>query len=87
MNTFHIDPRSALAAEAASEVRAFDAETWITVRGQASGYGDDITETVYTVSECPDQENTDRYCWEYVQAGDWIAEFDAIQRDTCHADN
>ena len=25
MNTYHIDPRSALAAEAAEEVRAFDA--------------------------------------------------------------
>ena len=34
MNTYHIDPRSALAAEAAEEVRAFDADTLIAVRGQ-----------------------------------------------------
>ena len=77
MNTYHIDPRSALAAEAAEEVRAFDADTLIAVRGQDVDYGDgDIVETVYTVSPCPNQDDTSGYCWTYVQAGDWIAEFD-----------
>ena len=79
MNTYHINPRTALAAEAAEEVRAFGADTLIAVRGQDFDYGDgDIAETVYTVSACPNQDNTSGYCWTYVRAGDWIAEFDAI---------
>ena len=74
MNTFHIDPRSDLAVEVVDEVRAFSADTLIAVRGQDFDYGDgDIVETVYTVSPCPNQD------WTYVRAGDWIAEFDAIQ--------
>ena len=44
MNTYHIDPRSALAAEAAEEVRAFDADTLIAVRGQDFDYGDWMAE-------------------------------------------
>ena len=83
MSTYHIDPRSALAAEAADEVRAFSADTLIAVRGQDFDYGDgDVVETVYTVSACPNQDDTSSYCWAYVQAGDWIAEFDAIQQET-----
>ena len=81
MNTYHIDPKSRLAAEAAEEVRAFDADTLIAVRGEYFDYGDgNIVETVYTVSACP-QDGTSGYCWTYVRAGDWIAEFDAIQQD------
>lgn len=84
MNTYHIDPRSSLAAEAAQAVRAFDADTLIAVRGQDFDYGDgdgDIVETVYTVSACPNQDDTSGYCWTYVRAGDWMAEFDALQQE------
>lgn len=76
MNTYHIAPNSSLAAEAAEEVRAFEADTLIAVRGQT--FGDE--ETVYTVSACP-QDDTSGYCWTYVRAGDWMAEFDAIQQE------
>jgi hypothetical protein len=82
MNTYHISPKSSLAAEAAELVRAFDAETLIAVRGQDFDYGDgDIVETVYAVSACPNQDDTSGYCWTYVRAGDWMAEFDAIQQE------
>ena len=81
MNTYHIDPSSSLAAEAAIEVRAFDADTLIAVRGQTFCRGDgDVEEIVYTVYACP-QDDTSGYCWTYVRAGDWMAEFDAIQQD------
>ena len=80
MSTYHISPNSPLAAEAAAEVRAFDADTLIAVRGQTFYRGDgDVEEIVYTVSACP-QDDTSSYCWTYVRAGDWIAEFDAIQQ-------
>ena len=77
MNTYHITPRSSLATEVAPEVRAFDPDTLIAVRGQVFDYGDgDVVETVYTVSACPNQDDTSGYCWSYVRAGDWISEFD-----------
>ena len=80
MNTFHISPRCPLATEAAEEVRAFDADTLIAIRGQDFDYGDgNIVETLYTVSACQNQDDTSGYVWTYVRAGDWIAEFDAIQ--------
>jgi len=82
MNTYHISPRSVLAAEAAVEVRAFDADALVAVRGQTVYYGNgEIEETVYTVSALPEQSDTSGYCWTYVRAGDWLAEFDAIQQD------
>jgi hypothetical protein len=82
MNTYHIRPTDRLAAQAVEEVRAFDADTMIAVRGQDFDYGDgDIVETVYTVSACPNQDDTSGYCWTYVMAGDWMAEFDAIQQE------
>lgn len=82
MNTYHIRPTDRLAAQAVADVRAFDADTLIAVRGQDFDYGDgDIVETVYTVSACPNQDDTSGYCWTYVRAGDWMAEFDDIQQE------
>ena len=77
MNTFHIHPNSPLAASAAAEVRAFDADTLVAVRGETFN-GDEI---VYTVSSLPEGD-TSGYCWTYVRAGDWLAEFDASQQDS-----
>lgn len=70
-----------MAVKAAEEVRAFDPDTLIAIRGQDIDYGDgDIVETVYTVSACPNQDNTDGYLWTYVRAGNWLAEFEAAFR-------
>lgn len=81
MNTYHVDPRSSLAAEAAELVRAFHPDTLVAVRGRDIDYGDgDIIETVYTVSACPNQDDTSGYCWTYVRAGGWMAEFEASQQ-------
>jgi len=80
MNTYHISPTSPLAAYAADEVRAFDADALVAIRGQVFHYGNgEVEEIVYTISTCP-QDDTSGYCWTYVRAGDWIAEFDAIQQ-------
>lgn len=73
MNTFHISPKSSLAADAAAEVRTFSPETLIAIRGEEiEGCG----EILYTVSACPDQDEPWRYAWEYVRAGEWLAAYD-----------
>lgn len=81
MNTFHIKPESMLARTAAAQVRELVKEhgpkLMIAVRGQ-SGYDDgDRWEAVYSVSPCPDQNAVWKYQWEYVYAGEWIAQYDA----------
>jgi hypothetical protein len=69
-------------AASCSILSSYDADTLIAVRGQDFDYGDgDIVETVYTVSACPNQDDTSGYCWTYVRAGDWMAEFDDIQHE------
>lgn len=76
MNTYHIDPTSSLAVEAAEEVAKFPPDTLVAIRGQDFDYGDgEPVETVYTVSPCPNQNDTSSYCWTYVNAGQWIAEY------------
>ena len=72
MDTFHIQPSSALADEVVAEVRGFAPDTFIAVRGEVF----DGREEVYTVSECPDQQGTHRYMWKYVLARDWLADYE-----------
>lgn len=72
MNTFHIDPTSELAKQAVTEVREFAPDTFIAVRGEYF----DGREEVYTVSACPDQQDTSRYMWKYVLAKDWLADYE-----------
>ena len=80
MNTFHIYSDDPLAAQAAPEVREIatrNPDLWIAIRGEYFDEGDGtFSEHLYTVSACPDQEDQSRYCWEYVQAGGWLADFD-----------
>ena len=87
MNTFYIDPAHPLAAEVADEVRKFPADYWISVRGEWVDFWDEESqsiqdeEVVYSVSEAGSQDPSEfwQYSWEYVQAGDWIAAFDALR--------
>lgn len=72
MNTFHIGPTDALAPLVLDEVMAFAPDALVAIRGQVV----DGEETVYTVSECPDPDHTWKYVWSYVEAGQWLAEYD-----------
>lgn len=72
MDTFHIDPTSALASEVVAEIREFAPDTFIAVRGEVF----DGREEVYTVSACPDQQDTSKYIWRYVLARDWLADYE-----------
>ena len=77
MNTFHIYPSDALAADAAEEVEKFSDHALIAIRGQMV---EDGTEYVYTVSECPSVEVAGHgYMWTYVRVADWLREFRALR--------
>ena len=70
MNTFHIQPSSALANEVVAEVREFPPDTFIAVRGE---YFDG--EHVYGVFGLNPDEHPSRYMWKYVRASDWLADY------------
>lgn len=72
-NQFHIKPDDVLADQAADEVADYPRDTLVAVVGD---YFNDEP-VFYTVSACPDQENTHRYSWTYVRAGEWL---DAYKR-------
>jgi hypothetical protein len=79
MNTFHISPSNPLAHDVVDEIRTFSPDTLVAIRGETIYWDDEPEDVVYTVSEHPDPGGDTDYVWTYVRAGDWLAEYDAIQ--------
>lgn len=73
MNTFHIRPTDALAAEAVEEVRALAAEgvEYAAIRGETWGGHDHV----YTVTPAP-EGSWAGYLWTYVSVSQWLAEYE-----------
>jgi len=69
--TFHIQPHSALAHEAADLVREFAPDTFVAIRGEIF----DGVEEVYTVCGLDREDHPSRYEWKYVLAGEWLADY------------
>jgi len=72
MDTFHIAPNSELAHKVVEEVRNFDRDVYIAIRGKLY----DGVEDIYTVSVCPDKPH--KYMWTYVLTRDWLADYDKL---------
>ncbi len=90
MNTFHIDPTSPLAAEAAVLVAKMEPGAWAAIRGQSVySYTDDegkevFEDCLYTVcdapADCSELGGRREYIWSYVPADIWLRMYHAIQQ-------
>jgi len=71
-DTFHINPNSRLAHEAAEEVRGISQDTWVAVRGQVFNEH----KIFYGVFALAKGDHPSRYMWKCDLAGDWLAEYE-----------